>query len=464
MAASVVATYSSTDTSADKSITGISWNAGDAVVVIAGTGGEDSHLNLPTNANLTFSQKAIGGTQDSANLEGVTIAWGAIAASSQTSQTISVTETGSAGQAFIAEVWVIRPGAGETIGFGSASGNVTESTISLTVASGSTVCYLGTDWNADAPGRSPATGSGTATERLDATNTGTFTYYAADWVGTSSGTFGFGMSSYTGWKVAHAALEVTSTSSGHTATIGQVVETDIAQPLGRSKRKVVGQVVETSTAQPVTREKRRTVGQVTETDTAQPVSRAKRRTLGQVTETDTAQPVTKLGSKVGAIGQVTETDLAQALTRAKRKAVGQVVETNTAQPVARAKRKTLGIVTETNLAQAVGRAKRKLLGQVTESDLAQAVTRKVNGAAVGQVVEVDIAQPLSRRKRKVIGQVLELDSAGAITALLVVDYGLVSVGDFMPHLHAGRAFLILSGELSASRAIPGLEAGRAFTE
>jgi hypothetical protein len=54
------------------------------------------------------------------------------------------------------------------------------------------------------------------------------------------------------------------------------------------------------------------VGQVTETDLAQPVAWApKRRLVGQASETDLAQPITPVTAQIIAVGQASETDLAQ---------------------------------------------------------------------------------------------------------------------------------------------------------
>ncbi|HXF44873.1 MAG TPA: hypothetical protein VNK91_02025 [Burkholderiaceae bacterium] len=103
------------------------------------------------------------------------------------------------------------------------------------------------------------------------------------------------------------------TAAGQTILIGQVTETDLAQPLVRRKTRAIGQVVETDIAQALTARKTRVLGQVTETDIAQALTRRKALTLGQVVETDLAQPV-RWAPKNRLIGQVIEIDLAQPIT------------------------------------------------------------------------------------------------------------------------------------------------------
>jgi hypothetical protein len=72
------------------------------------------------------------------------------------------------------------------------------------------VCMFVCDFNAtNPPGKTPATGSGTATERLDQGNGTTYAQWVADWVGTSAGTFTFGPNNYTSLQVAQVSLEIT---------------------------------------------------------------------------------------------------------------------------------------------------------------------------------------------------------------------------------------------------------------
>lgn len=178
-------------------------------------------------------------------------------------------------------------------------------------------------------------------------------------------------------------------------TINQVVETDTAQSIAKLKQHAMGQVVETDLAQTLARRKQKAIGQATETDTAQSLSRLKQRTIGQVTETDFAQPISPSGQKIVAVNQVTETDLAQAVTHRKLKAINAVTESDLAQPLTRAKLRTLGIPIETDLAQAIARRKAKAVSQNIEGDLAQPITWSPKRRMVGQVIEIDLAQPIT---------------------------------------------------------------------
>jgi hypothetical protein len=219
-----------------------------------------------------------------------------------------------------------------------------------------------------------------------------------------------------------------------TKTIGQVLETDTAQPV--TARSPIGLVTETDTAQAATRRKTKTIGQTTETDTAQAVTSRKTKTIGQITETDTAQAVTSRKTKT--IGQTTETDTAQAATRRKTKTIGQVLETDTAQAVTSRKTKTIGQTTETDTAQAATRRKTKTIGQVLETDTAQPVTAIGGGnneqvAEVGQVVESDSTFPVAHRKTKTVGQVSESGIALPVSARKTASVGqAVEIGIALP--------------------------------
>jgi len=123
-----------------KNITGVAWNAGDLIVVIAGTEVGTSAAAAPTNANLSFAPgTAIGA--DSTHCWANT--WTATAASSQTAQTIAnagiLNEWGMA-------VWVFR-------GSGGAGVRATDVTTALTVSlarggANSLVVFGGFDFNA----------------------------------------------------------------------------------------------------------------------------------------------------------------------------------------------------------------------------------------------------------------------------------------------------------------------------
>lgn len=184
-----------------KSVT-VSWQAGDAVVVFCGIESDNRNINAPTATGLTFANYSlVDGTTGNEAGAGF---WAAIAASSGTNVTVSFSSNG-AGYGGLA-VWVISGG---VTGFTAVTGNNTESALSISTASGDAVLYGLTDWNAtNPPGKTPLTGSGTATERVDTGNTNNYAIYLADWVGTAAGTFSFGPNNYTNLKVAQVAIIV----------------------------------------------------------------------------------------------------------------------------------------------------------------------------------------------------------------------------------------------------------------
>lgn len=225
-------------------------------------------------------------------------------------------------------------------------------------------------------------------------------------------------------------------TSGLTATVNQISETDTAQAITRRKIKTTGQVTETDLAQTIGRIKRLAVAQISETDLAQAINRQKARAVAQVNETDLAQTITFLGTKIIAVlqvnetdaaqtitirkivtaGQVTETDLAQAINKIKYLAVAQISETDTAQAITGRKAVTIAQVSETDLAQVISRIKQLAVAQISETDLAQAITgRKI--VAITQVNETDLAQALTGRKIHAVAQVQETDTPQSITRL-----------------------------------------------
>jgi hypothetical protein len=197
-----------------KTVTGQSWSLGDVVVVKALIDGSDVSIGVPTNANLTFSQAV--DTGDVGSTEDRTYIWTATAGSSQSGQTISV-DRGATTRQWHFDATVIT---GSPDGVGVSFGNRDESTTNLTVEAGSVVLYMGADWNNSAAGRTGATGSGTLTERADSTGEAGvhYTYWSGDWVDTAAGTFAFGITSYTSWKCAQAAVEITAGGTNGTAT------------------------------------------------------------------------------------------------------------------------------------------------------------------------------------------------------------------------------------------------------
>ena len=91
------------------------------------------------------------------------------------------------------------------------------------------------------------------------------------------------------------------------------------------------------------------VGQVLETDTAQPIGYPIARLISQAFEVDQAF---QLGKAIQ-INQVTETDAAMGATSMKGLTIGQVLETDTPITISPQKLKSLGLVTETDLAQLI---------------------------------------------------------------------------------------------------------------
>lgn len=182
-----------------RNITGVSWSAGDIIVVAGGSEGIADTLGTPTNASLTFA------LQVSTSLGGAfAYMWTATAASTQSAQTIAGSRSAGAGQWGI-NCWVIT---GSPSGLGVSFANGSNAATSLTTAAGSVVCYFGSDFNATNNNETPATGSGTATERADIGNGTNYGVYAAEWVGTSAGSATYGLASYTGWAASQVAIEV----------------------------------------------------------------------------------------------------------------------------------------------------------------------------------------------------------------------------------------------------------------
>lgn len=196
-------------TGTNRGVTGVAWSSGDVIVAIGGCEAASYTFGTPANANLTFSlgNSVTAGTTNECNC----YVWTATAGSSQTGQAITVTISDSAKMGGIA-VWVVT---GSPTGVGDLVANQTEVGPGIVCVSGSVVCYAHFDWNATNPqGKTPATGSGTATERVDQGNTDNYGIYAADWVGTAAGTHTVGPNNYTSLKVAQGSAEVLPPAAG----------------------------------------------------------------------------------------------------------------------------------------------------------------------------------------------------------------------------------------------------------
>lgn len=213
-------------------------------------------------------------------------------------------------------------------------------------------------------------------------------------------------------------------SGGSSSTIGQASETDLAQAFTSRQVKAIGQAAEADLAQTLVGQQARALGQALEADSAQPVTQRQSMAIGQASESDTAQSVSQ-GGAAAAIGQAIETDAAQALTSAQRRAIGQAAETDLAQAVAQSQRRAIGQAQETDSAQQVAGAGAQALGQASEADLAQTFSNR-QAKAIGQAAETDAAQILVPAARRTIGQAAEADAALAVAQRLSWQIGVAA--------------------------------------
>lgn len=194
-----------------KTITGLNWSDGDYIVVVGGIqkgqdGASGCILNV-THATQVFS------LQQSANIaqatESVAQIWRSVAVGAGTAETLTVLLNCGAGSlASGAAAWVVTGG---PTGVTNADSSNVESPFTEGVGPGSVVISGLMDFNAtNPPGKTPLTGSGTATERRDVGDGTTYAQWLADWVNTSSGTFSFGPNNYTSLAVGQVLLEVTA--------------------------------------------------------------------------------------------------------------------------------------------------------------------------------------------------------------------------------------------------------------
>lgn len=203
MAASVVS-FNSTAVSATtpQSVSSLSWNEDDVIVVVSDIEGANSSLGAPTNANLTFTARQ---TQDNGSANDSEIrAWTAKAGSTQSTQTVQATRSAGSGS-WRMQVWVLRGVDDYTGGWA----NLNESATAYNPSAGSVIIYAHSDWNATAAGRTPETNSGTVTERIDSQASGIMTTYACEWVGVNAGSDNWGVTSYSGMQIAQLGLEIT---------------------------------------------------------------------------------------------------------------------------------------------------------------------------------------------------------------------------------------------------------------
>ena len=215
MAASIRGYYEVADwfTEGDpNNVTGVAWEDGDVIVVIAGDEDGEGDVWAPTNANLTFTQRE----HEATGSECVIGVWTTTATSTETGQTI----TGGSSWGFHSNgrgVWVI----GGADAYEQSAQNRTEDDIELTsVLSGSVVIYGLFDWNAGLSPRTQGTATGTPTKRFDDDDGASYGVWGGDWVGVDAGTDRFGITSYAGIKACHAAVEISAAETGPTTHQG----------------------------------------------------------------------------------------------------------------------------------------------------------------------------------------------------------------------------------------------------
>ena len=198
-----------------RTITGVAWSTGDTVVVVGGTEIGTTTLTGCTNANLTF-----GAAKASLNVGGSNAAayiWASDpAVSSQSAQTITIT-AGGGQQNSGAGCWVIT---GPSTGLANATANATSAAFSLTVSAGSVVVHGVISFSSTTPNKTPATGSGVATERRDLGDGVSYAQWAAEWVGTAAGTFSFGPNNYSAplTTIAQVIIEVLASGAPNAPT------------------------------------------------------------------------------------------------------------------------------------------------------------------------------------------------------------------------------------------------------
>jgi hypothetical protein len=240
------------------------------------------------------------------------------------------------------------------------------------------------------------------------------------------------------WRVnqtllGNAASSVTF-AGAQTIAVAQVVETDLAQTVGRLKAKALDQLVEIDSAQEVSSPTIVTVAQIVETDLAQAIVWAPQHRLAvQASETDLAQAI--IVGKVLALAQASEANAAQGVTHPavvpvaqaaeadvaqsvewapQHRLAAQAIETDAAQAISRVKAQTVVQATETNLAQSASAGKIVAVGQSVETDAAQSVTA-LRTVPIAQAAETDLAQAVAASKARAVAQAAEIDLSQTVT-------------------------------------------------
>ena len=273
-------------------IAGVSWKAGDRLIVFNWTSNFGVTCTAPTTANLTFNAVAAG-TQVAVASDCNFYTWEATAASAQTSQVVTMNKAIAGGQ-FGGIIYVVTTN-GTITGYANAEANWTEAAFTKTVTSDSLILYAGADWNATTAGRTLTTGSGTATERIDAKASTSYSIVVGDWEGVAAGTFSFGLTSYTSWKVSQGIIEILAGPAVIPPTTGTATTTWTESSTATGKRTPVASATsvwnetQTATGKRVAKAGTTTVWSETLTATGKRVARAS--TTSQWTATTTASGV-----------------------------------------------------------------------------------------------------------------------------------------------------------------------------
>lgn len=187
-------------------VTGLSWVTGDRVTIFGFSDSNAVDFNIPTNANLTFSQVGLIDDNSGQPMVGC---WSAVAASSQSAQTVTLTVTSAVTVGALA---LITRGDSGAATLGSS---FTETAISGTVGAGDAILFGLASGVGGTPTKTPATGSGTAVERVDVG--GNMGVYAVTWNNAAAGTFDWGPSDYTSLApAAQLAVVLSAPASSNT--------------------------------------------------------------------------------------------------------------------------------------------------------------------------------------------------------------------------------------------------------
>lgn len=218
-----------------------------------------------------------------------------------------------------------------------------------------------------------------------------------------------------------------SPATAATVSVGQVSESDLAQPITARLVRTVAQVTESDSAQPIAANQVRALGQPGENDAAQPIAAQLARVLGQPAELDSAQTIA--AQLVRVVAQAGESDTAQPVTARVVSTVAQAAENDSAQPIAARLVLAVAQAQESDLAQPITGRLVRTVAQALETDSAQGITLGSTGLGVAQVQESDTAQPVQGLIRTTIAQVAESDAAQPIGARLVAGVGQALEGD-----------------------------------